>query len=122
VTAGNNDGQAVVLSGQDAAFIRHALTAASASRRCRTQHSTSPAAGPWPGALRRLPRGRSPRLPHASQEHPVTAAAPAPPPLDDGLDQLLRRMRLPHMRRVAPRSSPRPRPGGGIPPRSCGPC
>jgi len=32
----------------------------------------------------------------------VTAAAPAPPPLDDGLDQLLRRMRLPHMRRIAP--------------------
>jgi DNA replication protein DnaC len=32
----------------------------------------------------------------------VTAAAPAPPPLDDGLDQLPRRMRLPHMRRIAP--------------------
>jgi DNA replication protein DnaC len=32
----------------------------------------------------------------------VTAAAPAPPPLDDGLEQLLRRMRLPHMRRIAP--------------------
>ena len=32
----------------------------------------------------------------------MTAAAPAPPPLDDGLDQLLRRMRLPHMRRIAP--------------------
>jgi DNA replication protein DnaC len=32
----------------------------------------------------------------------VTAAAPAPPPLDAGLDQLLRRMRLPHMRRIAP--------------------
>jgi DNA replication protein DnaC len=32
----------------------------------------------------------------------VTAAAPAPPPVDDGLEQLLRRMRLPHMRRVAP--------------------
>jgi DNA replication protein DnaC len=32
----------------------------------------------------------------------VTAAMPAPPPLDDGLDQLLRRMRLPHMRRLAP--------------------
>jgi DNA replication protein DnaC len=32
----------------------------------------------------------------------VTAAVPAPPPLDDGLDQLLRRMRLPHMRRIAP--------------------
>jgi hypothetical protein len=30
VTAGNNDGQAVVLSAQDAAFIRQALTAASA--------------------------------------------------------------------------------------------
>ena len=29
----------------------------------------------------------------------MTAAAPAPPPLDDGLEQLLRRMRLPHMRR-----------------------
>lgn len=32
----------------------------------------------------------------------MTAAAPAPPPVDDGLEQLLRRMRLPHMRRVAP--------------------
>jgi len=32
----------------------------------------------------------------------VTAAAPAPPPLDAGLEQLLRRMRLPHMRRIAP--------------------
>ena len=32
----------------------------------------------------------------------MTAAAPAPPPLDDGLDQLLRRMRLPYMRRAAP--------------------
>jgi len=28
--------------------------------------------------------------------------APAPPPLDAGLEQLLRRMRLPHMRRIAP--------------------
>jgi DNA replication protein DnaC len=32
----------------------------------------------------------------------VTAAAPAPPPLDAGLEGLLRRMRLPHMRRIAP--------------------
>ncbi len=32
----------------------------------------------------------------------MTAAAPAPPPLDAGLEQLLRRMRLPHMRRIAP--------------------
>jgi len=32
----------------------------------------------------------------------VTAAAPAPPPIDAGLEQLLRRMRLPHMRRAAP--------------------
>ena len=32
----------------------------------------------------------------------MTAAAPAPPPLDDGLEQLMRRMRLPHMRRIAP--------------------
>jgi len=32
----------------------------------------------------------------------VTAAVPAPPPLDAGLEQLLRRMRLPHMRRIAP--------------------
>ena len=39
---------------------------------------------------------------HARQERAVTAAAPAPPPLDDGLEQLLRRMRLPHMRRIAP--------------------
>ena len=31
----------------------------------------------------------------------MTAAAPAPPPLDAGLEQLLRRMRLPHMRRIA---------------------
>jgi DNA replication protein DnaC len=32
----------------------------------------------------------------------VTAAVPAPPPIDTGLEQLLRRMRLPHMRRIAP--------------------
>jgi len=32
----------------------------------------------------------------------VTAAAPAPPPIDAGLEALLRRMRLPHMRRIAP--------------------
>jgi DNA replication protein DnaC len=32
----------------------------------------------------------------------VTAATPVPPPLDAGLDQLLRRMRLPHMRAIAP--------------------
>jgi DNA replication protein DnaC len=32
----------------------------------------------------------------------VTAAVPAPPPIDAGLEQLLRRMRLPHMRRIAP--------------------
>ncbi len=32
----------------------------------------------------------------------MTAAAPAPPPIDAGLEQLLRRMRLPHMRRIAP--------------------
>ncbi len=32
----------------------------------------------------------------------MTAAAPAPPPLDPGLEALLRRMRLPCMRRIAP--------------------
>lgn len=32
----------------------------------------------------------------------MTAAVPAPQPLDAGLEQLLRRMRLPHMRRIAP--------------------
>jgi DNA replication protein DnaC len=32
----------------------------------------------------------------------VTAAGPAPPPIDAGLEQLLRRMRLPYMRRAAP--------------------
>ena len=32
----------------------------------------------------------------------MTAAVPAPPPLDAGLEALLRRMRLPHMRRAAP--------------------
>ena len=32
----------------------------------------------------------------------MTAAGPAPPPIDAGLEQLLRRMRLPHMRRAAP--------------------
>jgi hypothetical protein len=32
----------------------------------------------------------------------VTATVLAPPPLDAGLEQLLRRMRLPHMRAVAP--------------------
>jgi DNA replication protein DnaC len=32
----------------------------------------------------------------------VTAAMPAPPPVDAGLEQLMRRMRLPHMRAIAP--------------------
>jgi DNA replication protein DnaC len=32
----------------------------------------------------------------------VTTRAPAPPPLDDDLEGLLRRMRLPHIRRAAP--------------------
>ena len=32
----------------------------------------------------------------------MTAAMPAPPPLDAGLEQLMRRMRLPHMRHIAP--------------------
>ena len=32
----------------------------------------------------------------------MTAQVPAPPPVDAGLEQLLRRMRLPHMRRIAP--------------------
>jgi len=32
----------------------------------------------------------------------VTAAMPAPPPLDAGLEALMRRMRLPHMRHIAP--------------------
>ena len=38
----------------------------------------------------------------AARSTAVTAAVPAPPPLDAGLEQLLRRMRLPHMRRIAP--------------------
>ncbi|MGQ0716740.1 MAG: hypothetical protein ACT4NP_05365 [Pseudonocardiales bacterium] len=40
----------------------------------------------------------------------MTTRAPAPPPLDDQLESLLRRMRLPHIRRVVPRhpySAPR---------------
>jgi hypothetical protein len=32
----------------------------------------------------------------------MTTRTPAPPPLDDQLQALLRRMRLPHIRRVAP--------------------
>lgn len=31
----------------------------------------------------------------------MTAAVPAPPPIDAGLEALLRRMRLPHMRAIA---------------------
>ena len=53
---------------------------------------------------------------------PPAAGVPAPPPLPDDLEALLRRMRLPHMRRARPRSSPRPKPSGGTPPKSCGPC
>ncbi len=49
----------------------------------------------------------------------MTAATPAPPPLDAGLEQLLRRMRLPHMRRIPPRCSarcsPRKSPAGTDP-------
>ncbi|MGE5290841.1 MAG: hypothetical protein ACM3ML_27340, partial [Micromonosporaceae bacterium] len=45
---------------------------------------------------------RLPGLRPGRQEQAVTATAPAAPPLDAGLDQLLRRMRLPHMRRIAP--------------------
>ena len=32
----------------------------------------------------------------------MTTRTPAPPPLDAGLEGLLRRMRLPHIRRAAP--------------------
>ena len=32
----------------------------------------------------------------------MTTRTPTPPPLDDDLEALLRRMRLPHMRRTAP--------------------
>ena len=32
----------------------------------------------------------------------MTTPTPAPPPLDDDLEALLRRMRLPHIRRTAP--------------------
>ena len=32
----------------------------------------------------------------------MTTRTPTPPPLDDALEALLRRMRLPHIRRAAP--------------------
>ena len=47
---------------------------------------------------------------------------PAPPPLDEGLDQLLRRMRLPHMRRLAPEVLATAKAQRWDPPRSCGRC
>jgi len=46
----------------------------------------------------------------------MSAATPAPPPLDTGLEQLLRRMRLPHMRRIAPEVSLLRRRSGGTRP------
>jgi hypothetical protein len=52
--------------------------------------------GPYPGPG----HGRLGRL--RRQETAVTAAVPAPPPLGAELDALLRRMRLPYLRRAAP--------------------
>src|SRR5260221_11967609 len=51
---------------------------------------------------RRRPRDSPARVrcPAARREPAVTG--PAPPPLEPGLEQLLRRMRLPYMRRAAP--------------------
>ena len=49
--------------------------------------------------LRRLAH----RLPDSRRSRPaMTTGAPAPPPLDADLEALLRRMRLPHIRRAAP--------------------
>jgi hypothetical protein len=70
--------------------------------RRRDHRGRRPRADRRRAVLRRQPRDRLPRLRRTRGERPVTAAAPAPPPIDAGLEQLLRRMRLPHMRRIAP--------------------
>ena len=106
-----------VLTSEETAMIRQALAACStaahlgrAARQPATRRQSLAEAaeaagrGRSPGGLayRRQPRHRLPRLRPGRQEPAVTAAVPAPPPLDAGLEQLLRRMRLPHMRRIAP--------------------
>ncbi|MEV6115997.1 hypothetical protein AB0L59_26740 [Streptomyces sp. NPDC052109] len=45
---------------------------------------------------------------------------PQAPTLPEELDKLMRRMRLPYMRKAAPDVLATARPRGGIPPRSCG--
>src|SRR3984957_9485532 len=55
---------------------------------------------PRPPRLRPLPGHRLPRLHGPGQENPVTG--PAAPPVPPELDALLRRMRLPYLRKAAP--------------------
>ena len=99
-----------VLTSEEIAVIRRALTACSQVLTWAGQHGDQElremlADVTWaaegnrsPGGLG-LPRQPGHRLPGLRTRRPepaVTAAAPAPPPLDAGLEQLLRRMRLPH--------------------------
>src|SRR5579863_3837764 len=53
-----------------------------------------------PRRVRRQPRDRLPRLPEQRRAVPVTG--PAAPPLPAELDALIRRMRLPYLRKAAP--------------------
>ena len=73
--------------------------------------------GPHPGPGHR-PLGRARR----KRGDPVTTRAPAPPPLDADLESLLRRMRLPHIRRAAPEVLATAKAQRWTPPRSCASC
>ena len=126
-------GQPVVLSAQDAAFVRQALAAAAMvfaqakARRPGYQAIQEAALAVPDGApLAKVHYDACLAVDYIDFPMPVRSGRcrrrPGPPPLDEGLEQLLRRMRLPHMRRIAPESSPRPRPSAGTRPRSCGPC
>ena len=104
----------VFLTGEDAAFIRQALCACSGVLAWIRQNGgpllpRQPvlAAGPARAGtaigharVRRQPRDRLPRLPRPGRAVPVTG--PAAPPLPAELDALVRRMRLPYLRKAAP--------------------
>ncbi len=115
MTPAGGGGQPVVLSAAETAMVREALAACSRMLTWAHQHGGPAAAQLVADLTGQQAGGRSPggvlydinlaidyldfaRWPELA----VTAAAPAPPPLDAGLEQLLRRMRLPHMRRAAP--------------------
>ena len=101
----------VFLTGEEAAFIRQALCACSGVLAWIRQNGGPLGAAVLaqaardgsrhrPRPVRRQPRDRLPRLPPQGRAVPVTG--PAAPPLPAELDALVRRMRLPYLRKAAP--------------------